>query len=422
VRAEGPWRVVAFYSEPYFRAPASFGDLPLLPAHRYDLDDPDLARCEPQARAGRSSEWKPTDEERAAWINRNRHNREFIGLGPYQLVSFEGDRIRARRFERYFAPERAGRLEELEWLFVREDRMAIEALRNGELDLFARLSTEDWFGETTQSAAFTARAVKQHAPSAAYWFVAWNLRLPKLADIRVRRAIAQAFDFEAFRQSAYRGLATQVTGHGVPGLKGYDETLPSYPLDRAAARTLLAEAGWIDRDGDRVLDKDGQRFTLQLLSNAGNSINALFVAALQNDLAQVGIEVRGELIEFGAMRERSLNRDFEGYVSAWALASESDPEKQFHSRSAAQPKSPNFPGLADPQVDRLIESAQAELDPERRAQLWKQLQRRLYELQPYLWGFTAPRKFAISKDLLGVEMVRADPNYVARRWYRAAGR
>lgn len=422
VRAEGPWRVVAFYSEPYFRAAASFGDLPLLPAHRYDLTDPDIARLEPQAREGKAADWQPSAEERAAWINRNPHNRAFIGLGPYQLVDFEGDRIRSRRFERYFAPERSGWLDELDWLFVREDRMAIEALRNGELDVFGRLSTEDWFGETTNSPAFEARAVKNHAPSGAYWFIAWNMRLPKLADVRVRRALAQAFDFEAFRQSVYRGLATQLTGHGVPGMRGYDTELAPHPFDPAAAQRLLADAGWIDRDGDRLLDKDGEAFTLTLLSNAGNAVNQLCVAAMQNDLARVGIRVQAELIEFGAMRERSLSRDFEGYVSAWALASESDPEKQFHSRSAAQPRSPNFPGLADPEVDRLIESAQAELDPERRAQAWKALQRRLYELQPYMWGFTAPRKFAIARELQGVEMVRADPNYVARRWWRVAAR
>jgi ABC-type transport system substrate-binding protein len=210
-----------------------------------------------------------------------------------------------------------------------------------------------------------------------------------------------------------------VTGHGVPGLKGYDETLPALPHDPETARRLLAEAGWVDRDGDRVLDKDGERFTLSLLSNAGNAINQMAIAAFQNDLAKVGIEVRGELIEFGAMRERSLSRDFEGFVSAWALASESDPEKQFHSRSAAQPRSPNFPGLADPQVDALIEAAQRELDPARRAELWKALHRRLYQQQPYLFGFTAPRKFAFARDLLGVELVRPDPNYVARRWHRA---
>ncbi|MEY2786003.1 MAG: hypothetical protein RL277_2215 [Planctomycetota bacterium] len=421
VRAEGPWRVVAGYAEPYFRAAHSFGDLPLLPAHLYDLNDPDLPRFHPETRAGKAPDWQPDEAERAAWINKNPHNRAFVGLGPYRLVSFEGDRIRSRRFERYFAPERGGRLDELDWLFVREDRMAIEALKNGELDVFARLSTEDWFGETTASAAFTERAVKRHAPSGAYWFIAWNLRLPKLSDVRVRTALAQAFDFEAFRQSAYRGLAMQVTGHGVPGLKGYDDALAPLPHDPAAARRLLAEAGWIDRDGDRVLDKDGERFTLGLLSNAGNAINQLVVAALQNDLAQVGIEVRGELIEFATMRERALNREFEGYVSAWALASESDPEKQFHSRSAAQARSPNFPGFSDPESDRLIEAAQLELDPARRAELWKSLQRRVYAQQPYLFGFTAPRKFAFARNLSGVELVRGDPNYVARRWHRTAG-
>lgn len=421
VRALGSHTLVAFYAEPYFRALNSFGDLPLLPAHLYDLTHADHARYDPAAHADKPADWVPSEEQRAQYINTNPHNRAFVGLGPYRVERFEGDRIRATRFQEYFAPERGGYLDTIDWLFVREDKLAIEALKNGELDVFARLTTEDYFGETTRSESFTRSFVKRHAESGAYWFIAWNLRRPKLEDPRVRLALAMAFDFQAFRQSVYRGLATQLTGHGVPGMPGYDSTLEAHRYDPQAAQALLAEAGWIDRDGDGVLDKDGARFTLSLLSAAGNVMNQLVAVALQNDYARLGILVQPELIEAGVMRERSLSRDFDGFMSGWALASESDPEKQFHSRSAAAPRSPNFPGLADPEVDQLIERAQRELDPTRRAELWRALQRRLYALQPYLWGFTAPRKFAFARALCGVELVRTDPNYIVRQWYYAAG-
>jgi ABC-type transport system substrate-binding protein len=102
------------------------------------------------------------------------------------------------------------------------------------------------------------------------------------------------------------------------------------------------------------------------------------------------------------------------------MPSESDPEATFHSKTANGDTS-NFPGLADPEVDKLIEKLQGELDRKARAGIWHELQRRLYELQPYLWGFSPPRKFAYSQKLRGVEFVRPDPNYVARRWHWAAG-
>jgi peptide/nickel transport system substrate-binding protein len=126
------------------------------------------------------------------------------------------------------------------------------------------------------------------------------------------------------------------------------------------------------------------------------------------------------LPDFNTAADRARKRDFEGYLTGWALPTESDPEATFHSKNAAT-AGQNFPGLADPEVDRLIEAGQSELDRAARAKIWHALQRRLYELQPYLFGFSPPRKFAYSQKLRGVEFVQPDPNYVARRWYWAAG-
>jgi ABC-type transport system substrate-binding protein len=69
----------------------------------------------------------------------------------------------------------------------------------------------------------------------------------------------------------------------------------------------------------------------------------------------------------------------------------------------------------------LIERGQKELDPAKRAATWKELHRRLYDLQPYLFAFNPPRKFAMNKALRGFQSVPLDPNYVVRRWYYPAG-
>ncbi len=396
------------YDKPYFRALASVGDMPILPAHLYELTRPG----EPA--------WKPSDAEQAEFINKNPHNHDWVGLGPYRLESWEGDRLVARRFDKYFAPERGGYLDEIDWLYVKDDAAAFQALLNGEIDVFARLSTEDYFGSATSSELFRSKFVKAWAPSGAYGFVAWNLRRATFQDVRVRRALAMAFDFEAFKKSCYRGLASQVTGHGVPESEAYDRTLAPLPFDLGGARKLLAEAGWSDHDGDGFLDKDGTPLSIELLSNSGNSVSEAMVVALQNDWSRIGVRVVPLLLEFGTARERAAKREFDAYLTGYALPTESDPEAVFHSRTASGPTQ-NFAGLADAEVDRLIERGQSELERTTRMRTWHELQRRIYELQPYLFGFSPPRKFAYSQKLRGVEFVRPDPNYVARRWYWPAG-
>ncbi len=66
-----------------------------------------------------------------------------------------------------------------------------------------------------------------------------------LKDVRVRRALYQAIDIETIRSKVMRGAA-QVAGLPVaPGVRGYDAELDKrLPYDPAAARALLAEAGY----------------------------------------------------------------------------------------------------------------------------------------------------------------------------------
>ncbi|MBK7643594.1 MAG: hypothetical protein IPJ19_11215 [Planctomycetes bacterium] len=407
ISAPDPLTVRVVYDKPYFRALFSVGDMPILPAHLYELP----------AEPGKSA---PSADAQAAYINDNPHNHDWVGLGPYKLASWVGDRLVAKRFEHYFAPERSGYLDELDWLYVKDDAAAFQALLNGEIDVFARLSTEDYFGSATESELFRSRFVKAWAPSGAYGFVAWNMRRAKLADVRVRRALALGFDFAAFKKSCYRDLAIQVTGHGVPESEVYDRALAPLPFDREAAQKLLAEAGWSDHDGDGLVDKDGAPLEIEILSNSGNAVSESMIVAMQNDWSRLGVRVKPLLLDFNSAKQRVVQREFDGYLTGWALPSESDPEAVFHSKNA-EGSTLNFPGLADAQVDRLIEQGQAELDQGARAKLWFALQRRVYELQPYLFGFSPPRKFAYSQKLRGVEFVRPDPNYVARRWYWPAG-
>src|SRR4030095_9679136 len=123
----------------------------------------------------------------------------------------------------------------------------------------------DYFGSATSSELFRSKFVKAWAPSNAYGFVAWNLRSPKLQDLRLRHALALAFDFAAAKQSLYRGLANQVLGHGVPESGFYDRALAPLPFDPPRAKQLLAEAGWSDHDGDGYVDKDGVPLSIELL-------------------------------------------------------------------------------------------------------------------------------------------------------------
>lgn len=421
VEALDPHTVRVWYdTQSYYRLTALGSELTILPAHLYDLTHPD--NVEGNAKRKLDPQWKPSQAEAAEFINKNPHNRAFVGLGPYKLARFDEQGVLAERNPHYFDSSRAGYLDQLFWRFIADDGAAFQALLNGELDFFARMSADDYFGPATQSDAFTKRNYKGHFYSGNYWFTAWNLRRPQLADVRVREAIARAFDFEGFKNATYKGLADVVTGPWMLNRPEYDKSVLPYPRDPAKARALLEEAGWLDRDGDGVADKDGVKLEIELLSDAGNAISRAFAAKLQEDLKAVGIALRYTALDSKAVDERKKKRDFDAVALAWALGFETDPEQVWHSKWApADAKGSNFGGFADERCDALIEAGQKELDPEKRAAIWRALHARIYELQPYLFGYSPPRKFGMNKALFGLQLVAQDPNYVLRRWYYPAG-
>ncbi len=408
-----------FYGEQYSLALPSLGDMFILPSHLYDLADPDNAQG--QAKRAADPAWTPTAQEQGEYVNTNPHNREWVGLGPYQLVKWDAESLEARRFDDYFDPEHGGYLDIIRWRYIQKDAIAFQALLAGEFDFYSRLSADEYFGEATEKPLFTDRYYKGYFYSTAYWYIGWNMKRPQLADVRVRQALAMLFDFDEYKRSFYKGVAVQVTGPSSMYSKGYNHDVQPFPYDPAAAEALLAEAGWYDRDGDGVLDKDGVPLAIQLLLQASNPVTQKFGVRYQENLARVGIKFSMMELEWATLLDRRYTRDFDAIALAWVPMLESDPGQVWSSSHQSQRESSNYVGFVDEASDRLIERIQRELDGEKRAALLRELHARIYELQPYLFAYNPPRKFALSKAIHGFQAVHIDPNYVIRRWYYPAG-
>lgn len=415
VRAEAPdpLTVRFFLAEQYFYSFPFFADtFCVLPRHLYDLRDPDHARHDPAA----------SDEACAKEINENPHNTEWVGLGPYRLTRYSPAGVEAERFEGYWDAADAGYVDRIVWRHVASDEAAFQALLNGELDFSVRLGSDQYFGAPTQQEAFTRRLTKGYFYLGAFNYVPWNLRRPILADLRVRKALAHAMDLEAFVETVAHGLAVLPTGPQCYFGPAYDHGVQRLAFDPERARELFAEAGWLDRDGDGVLDKDGQPFQIEMLVLSGNTSAEVFARMFQESLAKIGARLVLTPVDPATYFRRVNERDFDCGQAGWTVdATENDPMQLWHSRSAV-PGGSNHAGVMDPKVDALIEEGQRELDDEKRHALWRALHRYLYEeVQPYFYREGPPRKFALSLELRGVQFFKISPGYALRRWYFPAG-
>lgn len=406
-----------FYKEQLFQAVQNFAlEFAQLPSHLYNLKDPSNKDHDPNASL----------EKMAEYINANPHNIDWVGLGPYKLTTWErGQFLEAEKFDGYFEkdPRKTGYADVLRWRYISDDNLAFQALLNGEVDIFDRVKSEDFMGAATRNETFTNDFYKAFTYTGNLGYTSWNMYNEKLSDVRVRQALAHAFDVRDWIRTNYQGLALTATGSMFRFGPGYNRDVEVVEYSVEKAQQLLAEAGWYDRDGNGIIDKDGTDFTLECLMPSGNKASETFLQKLQESYEKVGVKVEIRQFEWATFLERILDRDFEACNLAWVLNDvESDPFALWHSSEAAPDRrTSNHAGYHDPLTDELIEKGRREIDPEKRHAIWQELHARVYSLHPYLFGWNVPRKIAFNKDLRGVKLYKFAPGYLLKDMYYEEG-
>ncbi len=405
-----------FFEGQYAFALSSIGDsMTILPRHLYDLSDPD-------------NPWHKehfTPEEQGKFINENPHNQLWVGLGPYRITEWNQQYVQAERFTDedgkclYFDRDNAGYFDTIRWRYIDDDETAMNAVLNGELDFFERVKPEDYFGGRADSELFKKNFYKGYKYLGIYGYTGLNMYKPQLKDLAVRKALVYAFDFESYRLTNYKGLARQVTGPFPYNSAAYDHSVKPLPYDPDEAYDLLEDAGWYDRNGNGIRDKDGVELELDFMMPSGNDASRQFGLALQAALAELEIKINIVQMEWATFLEKLKSRQFDMSNLAWVPPLESDPEQLWHSKWGAYDKeSSNNSGVMDPKVDELIERGQRELDFDKRMQIWHELHRYLYEeVMPYMFLYNVPQKYAMSKRIRGFQAFAIDPGYSIRRWY-----
>jgi peptide/nickel transport system substrate-binding protein len=201
-----------------------------------------------------------------------------------------------------------------------------------------------------------------------------------------------ALDRERFISSeAVGGLARRAVGTYPPEIAEADPALAPWPYDVREAARLLDEAGWIDTDGDGLRERGGRPFSFVLIHPAGTQeLSDRIAAWVQQSLRAIGVRMEIEKLEWRAFQERRRAHRFEAAMASVWFTPIPDQYELYH--SAARETGLNYSGLADPEVDRMIEEGRRTFDPALRREIYGKLRRRIHELEPvsFLFHFTAP--------------------------------
>jgi microcin C transport system substrate-binding protein len=317
-----------------------------------------------------------------------------LGSGPYKIGKFkQGAFVSFERREDYWArdlPVMRGRynFDELRYEYFRDRTAELESLKAGAYDLREEFTSRDW------ATAYDIPAVKQgrlvrltlpdENPSGAQGYFL-NTREPKLADVRVRKALDYAFDFEWTNKNLFYGLYKRtesffenspLKANGLPSaaelalLEPFRGQLPEdvfgepyrSPVSdgsgqdrhnlREAVR-LLSEAGY-ELKGNKRVNAQGQPLELEflitdptserILSPYVKTLEALGIAATIRRIDPAQYERRVKSFAFDVVSQRYVMRQTPGVElrSYWG------------SEAAFTDGTANLSGIHHPAVDALI--------------------------------------------------------------------
>jgi peptide/nickel transport system substrate-binding protein len=207
---------------------------------------------------------------------------------------------------------------------------------------------------------------------------------PFLTDPMVREAISLAIDRETIAEQLY-GPTGQATSNLIVAPPNFVSPNTDYAFDLDQAATLLDDAGWVDSNGNGTRDKDGVEMEL-VFQTSVNSIRQKTQEIVKQALESIGMAVELRSIDASIYFSgdpanddtvEKFRADIQMYTTGNTSPDPSDYMKTFTCGDIPQPEN-NWLGLnsaryCNPEYDALWQSSVAELDPEKRQDLFIQM-------------------------------------------------
>jgi len=322
-----------------------------------------------------------------------------IGSGPYLIESYDNGRtITYKRDPKYWGdklPVRVGmyNFERINYKLYSDPTARLEAFKAGEYDALVEYIARNWVrrdvGKRFHSGELIKREFPQHNGTGMQGFIL-NQRKPIFSDVRVRKALDLALDFQWLdRQLFYNQykridsyfVNTDLQAKGLPSpgelrlLEPYRAQLepsvfgvpPQQPstdppgslrANLLEARALLAQAGWNYRDG-ALRNAKGQPFVFEILDDSGSAASfEPVIATYIRSLQKLGIEARFRVSDFAVYQKRLDAFDFDVTTIRFpdVQVPGADMIDRFGSKAAGEPGSGNLIGLKSPAVDAILKA------------------------------------------------------------------
>ncbi len=295
-------------------------------------------------------------------------------VGPYQLKSWRpGEALLLHASSHYWGE--APKLKKILIRHVAEPGTQRLLLQKHDIDVARNLTPED-LADLQKTTDVKIEEVLE--PTMMYW--GFNMTNPIFAKEKVRLAMRYLIDYEGLGKKLLKGVGIPRASFIPLGNLGALDEKEGQPfkLNIQKAKKLLAEAGY----------PNGFEANF-LVSNT--PYNLLLAQSIQDSAAQAGVHLKIERLAgtqlFSKLYARSFDTIFVGWNNDSAdphtMASRFfyNPDNRFEAKNTAYPSWQH--GYADVRMNKKVEEALFQKDPQKRAQIYADLQHELMQKGPY---------------------------------------
>lgn len=338
---------------------------------------------------------------------------EIVGNGPYVIKSFiPGERIVFASNPYYWQKGPEGQpqpyIKEIVWPVVNSQDAEFVRFRSGDTDLMS--VTPDNFSLIKQDETQGNYTVYNGGPTPSRLFFTFNLNKGSLDGkpvvdpvksawfntLEFRQAVAYAIDRDTMLNNIFKGLGELQNSQIAPQSPYFAESgLPVYDYNLEESRKLLLAAGFTYK-GEALYDAGGNRVEFTLQTNAGNKIREFAGVQVMQNLAQIGIKVNFQPIDFNKLVENmDSTLSWDAIILGFGAGEEPNSSANLwsvngglHFFNQQPPGKPPLPGREiydwEQKISDLYVKAAQELDEGKRKALYVETQKLVQENLPFI--------------------------------------
>jgi len=325
-----------------------------------------------------------------------------VCVGPYHVTRWNAnDVVTLERNEIYFGPK--PNLKRIIIRHVPESSAERLLLEKGDVDVARLLNTDDLKALESNKDIHIEQTL-MHGLS----YLALNTNDPILGNAKVREAMRYLIDYDGLKDTIlpYKGVPrADLVPEGAFGALDRKEGQP-FSLDLVKAKQLLTEAGYPDG------------FSKKMILGA-NDIAPAIAQHIATNAAKVGIKLELEQMADANLFTRGRNRDFEvqlvgwysGYPDADAMVNRFavDPDPRPEAKLVAVPVWRT--GWQNTDINAKAEAARLEQDPEKRAEMYREIQTFMMHNGPMVFIYQFVRPIAVRTSVKGFVIAPFGVNY-----------